>query len=341
MVLLLGANGYIGQAFARELRRRGDNYIPLSLDAFDYTRFGLLFDYIRKMQPSFVINAGSFTGRLDGDSTRTELFRLNIVLPETVARVCVVTNTPWGHVSSGSIYSGAKFFLAGKVRIVPDLNRPESNQLFAAGPQNFLGFTEQDEPNFSFQSSPCDFQGGANALAEQALREYAKGYIWRLRLPFNEFDEPSNWLSQLQRRAALAGGVNSISHLDQCVMACLELWERQAPFGIYNVVNPGPVATSQVLQMIQRILRPTAHLHCLADHEELSQASIPNCVLDGSKLLSAGVKLQRAEAALEDALAKWRPATQPRSEELRAAETWHEGAGRADIPNSLEKATRV
>src|SRR6266851_1206595 len=35
MILLLGATGYFGRAFASELRRRRSNYIPLSRQAFD------------------------------------------------------------------------------------------------------------------------------------------------------------------------------------------------------------------------------------------------------------------------------------------------------------------
>src|SRR6266850_6509289 len=57
MILLLGATGYVGQAFARALRSRKDSFIPLSRSAFDYTRFEFLFDYIRKVGPELVINA--------------------------------------------------------------------------------------------------------------------------------------------------------------------------------------------------------------------------------------------------------------------------------------------
>src|SRR6267378_1567245 len=57
MILLLGATGYVGQAFARALRSRKDSFIPLSQSAFDYTRFEFLFDYIRKVGPELVINA--------------------------------------------------------------------------------------------------------------------------------------------------------------------------------------------------------------------------------------------------------------------------------------------
>ena len=51
MILLLGASGYIGRAFASELRRRGHSFIPLTRRAFDYTRFDFLFDYLRTMRP--------------------------------------------------------------------------------------------------------------------------------------------------------------------------------------------------------------------------------------------------------------------------------------------------
>ena len=63
LTLLLGATGYIGQAFTRELRRRGSCFIPLTRSAVDYTCFEQLFDYVRKMKPEFVINAAGSRGQ--------------------------------------------------------------------------------------------------------------------------------------------------------------------------------------------------------------------------------------------------------------------------------------
>ena len=62
MILLLGASGFIGRAFASELRRRGHSFIPLTRRAFDYSRFDFLFDYVRTMKPVFLINAASYSG---------------------------------------------------------------------------------------------------------------------------------------------------------------------------------------------------------------------------------------------------------------------------------------
>ena len=47
MILLLGASGYIGEAFAQELRRRNDDFVPLSRREVDYTRFDRLLEYLR------------------------------------------------------------------------------------------------------------------------------------------------------------------------------------------------------------------------------------------------------------------------------------------------------
>src|SRR5271169_2877375 len=98
MILLLGASGYIGRAFASELRRRGHSFIPLTRRAFDYTRFDFLFDYLRTMRPAFVINAASYEGgpgRTVCEGEREKMMAANAILPQMIARVCMMTRTPW------------------------------------------------------------------------------------------------------------------------------------------------------------------------------------------------------------------------------------------------------
>ena len=168
MILLLGATGYIGQAFACELRRRKLMFVPLSRKALDYTRFDILFDYVRRARPAFVINAAGFTGQPNVDaceSARAETVHGNTLFPQTVARVCSMTNTPWGHVSSGCIYSGAKVQRNGDVSIEPDLTPPELQRLFADHPERFRGFNEWDEPNFSFRSVAASQAKVSHAVA--------------------------------------------------------------------------------------------------------------------------------------------------------------------------------
>ena len=67
---------------------------------------------------------------------------------------------------------------------------------------------------------------------------------------------PRNYLSKVQRYEKVYDNVNSISHRGDFVRACLDLWERRAPFGIYNVTNPGFVTTRQVVDLVEKILKP-------------------------------------------------------------------------------------
>jgi dTDP-4-dehydrorhamnose reductase len=319
MILLIGASSYIGHAFANALRRRKDAFIPLTRKAFDYTEFDFLFDYVRKIRPSLIINAEEIDESFSVESTETdremleaermEVLQANTLLPQTIARVCSLTNTPWAHVSSGSIYSGAKVVQNGRLSVETDLGRGAIRQLFDSHPEDFLGYTELDEPNCSFKSPPFTFYSGTKALAEESIRDYAQTYIWRMRLAFGECDEPTNFLSQLQNGFQLREGLNSISHLDDCVSACLELWETRAEFGIYNVVNPGPVSVNQVIQMIRRI-RKTSRQFQLFVYENTAlstERAFPRseCILDNSKLARAGVRLRDAREALEHALQRW------------------------------------
>jgi dTDP-4-dehydrorhamnose reductase len=309
MILLLGASGYMGQAFATELRRRRYSFIPLTRKAIDYTDFDLLFDYIRKLKPEFIINAAGYPGRPNVDACETareETLFANTLLPQTISRACSMTSTPWGHISSGCIYHGAKLIDKKGTRIVEGA---ELQQLFEEHPEKICGYTEWDEPNFSFHHAPCNFYSGTKALAEEAIRGTGEVYLWRPGMPFNERSEPRNFLWRIQNYRKIFNGVNSLSHLEDFVRACLDLWERQAPFGIYNVTNPGAVLTRQVIAMIERILKPNRRFEFWKDEEEFyrlgARALRSNCILDVSKLQATGIKMRPVEEALEDALRSW------------------------------------
>jgi UDP-glucose 4,6-dehydratase len=139
-----------------------------------------------------------------------------------------------------------------------------------------------------------------------------QNYIWRLRIPFDQFDNPRNYLSKLQNYAKVYDNANSLSHRGDFVAACLELWRRRAPFGVYNVTNPGFITSRQVVEMIQNILQPARSFDFWGSDEEFYRvaAKTPrsNCILDVSKLLATGVTVRPVEDALTDSLRQWRTA---------------------------------
>lgn len=309
-IILLGASGYIGQAFARELAARSLPFEAPARSRADYTRFDVLTELLRRAKPDFLINAAGYTGKPNVDACeihQADTLQGNTLFPAMVAHACAAQGVPFGHVSSGCIYAGAK---AGG-RVEKDMTTPEFQALFKQNPGAIGGFAEEDEPNFTFRRPPCSFYSGAKALAEEALGTASQHYIWRLRIPFDQFDNPRNYLSKVQNYPKVYDNVNSLSHRGDFVAACLDLWQQRAPFGAYNVTNPGFVSTRQVVAMIQRILNPRRPFEFWAGDQEFYRlgAKTPrsNCVLDVSKLLAAGIKLRPVGEALRDALQKWVP----------------------------------
>jgi dTDP-4-dehydrorhamnose reductase len=314
MVLLLGASGYIGEAFVAELRRRQTEFLPLARNQADYTRFDVLLEFLRAKKPEFVINCAGFTGKPNVDACELDKAGTllgNALLPQTIAHACAAAGVPWGHISSGCIYSGAKISANGTVRVEKDMTRPELHALAEQRSSAILGFTENDKPNFTFRGPSCSFYSGTKALGEEAIAGIGQSYVWRLRIPFDEFDNRRNYLSKVQRYAKVYENVNSISHRADFTKACLDLWARRAPFGTYNVTNPGYVTTRHVVELIERILKPARKFEFWANDAEFYQtaAKTPrsNCVMDVSKLLATGVQPRGVEEALEDSLKNWKP----------------------------------
>jgi dTDP-4-dehydrorhamnose reductase len=314
-ILLLGGSGYVGRAFVREIERQGWHYRSLQRAELDYTHFGTLVRVLRDLRPTFLINCAGFTGKPNVDACETQRADTllgNFALPGTIANACEAAGVPWGHVSSGCIYAGARIRQPdNSVTVEKDLTQPHLRLLLETSPERILGFTENCPPNFSFRSPPCSFYSGSKALGEEALAGAPGVYLWRLRIPFDERDGARNYLSKVQRYSKVYDNANSISHLADFARCCLELWNRQAPTGTYNVTNPGFITTKRVVDLIQRHLRPARSFDFWASDEEFYRvaAKTPrsNCVMDSSKLIAAGVQIRSVEEALEDSLKRWVP----------------------------------
>jgi dTDP-4-dehydrorhamnose reductase len=289
MIYLLGGSGYVGSAYQALLQRKNLPFRNVRRADFDYTNQAALTGLLRRERPAFLINAAGYTGKPNVDACelhKSECLLGNAVLPGTIAQACADAGVPWGHVSSGCIFSGA---------------RPDGS-----------GFTETDTPNFTFRTNHCSFYSGTKALGEEVLAGFPSVYLWRLRIPFNQVDQPRNYLSKLMRYSTLLEAANSISQLDEFVAATLACWEQRVPFGTYNVTNPGHVTTHEVVGLIKKTGVSTKNFEFFKDEAEFMRtaAKTPrsNCVMDSRKLAATGIKLTEVHEAVEQALRSWRTA---------------------------------
>lgn len=286
MIYLLGGSGYVGQAYQALLARKGIPFRNLRRAEVNYADRTTLTDLLRREKPGFLINAAGYTGKPNVDACelhKSECLDGNAVLPGTIALACADAGVPWGHVSSGCIYTGA---------------RPDGS-----------GFTETDTPNFSFRTNNCSFYSGTKALGEEVLADKPNVYVWRLRIPFNEVDNPRNYLTKLQRYATLLEATNSISQLEEFVAATFACWEKRVPFGTYNVTNPGQITTHEVVELIKKTGVSHKNFQFFKDEADFMSkaAKTPrsNCVMDSSKLAATGIRMTEVHEAVERDLRRW------------------------------------
>jgi dTDP-4-dehydrorhamnose reductase len=287
MIYLLGGSGYVGHAYQALLTHKGIPFRNLRRAELDYTSPPVLTAALRRDRPEFLINAAGYTGKPNVDACelhKGECLMGNAVLPGLVAQACADAGVPWGHVSSGCIFTGAR--------------------------DDGTGFTEADAPNFTFRQDNCSFYSGTKALGEEVLAGRPDLFIWRLRIPFNEVDTPRNYLTKLMRYPRLLAATNSISQLDEFAAATLACWEKRVPFGTYNVTNPGSITTHEVVALIEKTgVHPKKYEFFASEADFMKVAAKTprsNCVMNSAKLAAVGIQLTEVHAAVESALHHWK-----------------------------------
>lgn len=314
MIILLGGTGYVGHAFSRLLQLRDIPFVTVSRTSCNYTDPATLRNLLQEQEASFVVNCAGYTGKPNVDACelqKSDCLSANALLPGLVKRVCDELKVPWGHVSSGCVFTG------------------DRGSISPGGTP--VGFTEKDPPNFSFRQNNCSFYSGTKALGEEILgygevigpdglrvwesKDEATGYIWRLRIPFNETASPRNFLTKLMTYNRLLEARNSLSQLDEFASACWECWVKRLPFGIYHVTNPGSITTREVVGLIlespigKKMAVGGKHFAFFRDEDEfiITSARTPrsSCVLDTHKLRAGGIAMTPVAEAIQKALLAW------------------------------------
>ncbi len=285
--VLIGGNGYVGQAYQEVLEKRGISYKILSRSEIDYYNPSLLKDCLKSENPNFVINAAGYTGKPNVDTCeldKTNCLLGNAILPGKIAEVCGDLKIRWGHVSSGCIYNG--------------YNKDKS------------GYTEKDDPNFSFRTNNCSFYSGTKAMGEEVLKDAENCYIWRLRIPFDNRNSKRNYLTKLMTYNKLLDAENSVSERFEFVDATIDCLIKDIPFGTYNVTNPGYMSAREITDIMLKHGLITKELEFFKDEAEfMDKAAVAprsNCIMSTEKLSATGIQLTEIREALTRAITTWK-----------------------------------
>jgi dTDP-4-dehydrorhamnose reductase len=242
-----------------------------SRDTYDYTHESIARSLI--YGADVVINCAGFTGRPNIDECevkRRETIEANIVLPSNLSRICKESGKTFVHLSSGCIYQGAQ------------------------------NFNENDPP-----AKDLSFYSQTKALADESV----EGYVLRLRMPFCGSTNPRNLISKLMGYSRLINYENSLTYVPDLVAATFALLIKQAPMGIYNVVNTGAVTHREIVEIFQKEGHPWDYSKWV-DIEEIPIKTVrSNCTLDNSKLNQyfrmPDVRQRLIEAARERPVISW------------------------------------
>jgi dTDP-4-dehydrorhamnose reductase len=278
MYIILGKNGYIAEAMIKELKSRNLPHVAWSRADVDYTNLTeLKYNLYILGDDLHVINCAGYIGKPNVDAcelAKADCIEGNVLLPAMLAQLCNEIKYDFTQISSGCIYGGYE-----------------------------KDFTEDDAPNFDFQNG--SFYSGTKALAEKVvLQNNPNSYVFRLRIPFDKYESPRNYLTKLLSYDTLLDAKNSLSHRGDFAKYSIDLIEQGAPKGIYNIANKGSITTKHVTELFK--------LHKLSNKEFIfftnldafmSAITAPrsNCVLDTSKI-EQYINIRTAEEALTDSI---------------------------------------
>ena len=285
MYIILGKNGYIAEAIVKELKSRNVDHIALSRTDVDYTDVATFDNWLSnnaykktvKHRNISIINCAGYIGKPNVDAcelNKAGTVEGNVVFPALLSQLCANKGYLYTHISSGCIYGGYE-----------------------------KDFTEEDAPNFDFQNG--SFYSGTKALAEKIVKENnPNSYIFRLRIPFDEFSSPRNYITKMLNYDKLLNARNSFSHRADFAKYTIDLIEQGVPSGIYNVTNKGSLTTKDVIGLMKKYKIVDKEIKFYSNLDDFMQqitAPRSNCVLNTDKI-EQFIKIRTIEEAMEEAI---------------------------------------
>ena len=213
-ILIAGATGTLGQAFARICRHRGLSHVltdRLALDIADPASIDCAIDAYK---PWAVVNAAGFVKADAGEARRDECFRANADGPGHLADACRANGLPFVTFSSDQVFDGS----LGRAYVEPD------------------------------PAAPVTIYGHSKAAGDQrVLNAHDDALVIRTSAFFGPWDR-YNFLYETLRRLAHGQEVQASSsriisptYVPELVQAALDLLLDEAS-GLWHVTNEGAVS---------------------------------------------------------------------------------------------------
>ena len=272
-VIVLG-NGYIGKKVYNYLTSTMTDFDVVSMSKYDYDDPASLrenlFNSLKSHRDSpveWLVNCVGYTGKPNVDACETDkqkCWDLNVTFPTILADFCLQHNIKVVNISSGCIYDGTKIY------------------------------SEDDEPNFGVSNGDSSWYSKTKHAAELCLSAYPNVYTLRIRMPVcNDFNSGKNYLTKLLKYNNLLQETNSKTVIEDLIHTVHRIINmKTVPTGIYNCVNPDPLSTKEVTEILDKYGMWNPHWKFI-NYEQLKEhitANRSNCVLAVDKSIEYGLQ---------------------------------------------------
>ncbi|GAA4746671.1 hypothetical protein GCM10023264_10390 [Sphingomonas daechungensis] len=262
-ILITGATGTLGQAFARICAHRGLPFVLTERSQLDICDEGSIASAIARVKPWAIINTAGFVRTWEADEKADECFLANVTGPELLAKACKLHGIPFVTFSSDLVFDGQ----LGRSYVEPDAPAPL-----------------------------CEY-GRSKAEAEARLISIDAGaLIVRTSAFFGPWDRHNflfNTIEQLRRGEdvfASARTIVSPTYVPDLVHATLDLLLDEEK-GIWHLTNQGSMSWHELAQAVADHTRSDAGKIIVPDHDEPSDTSLTS---------SRGVLLRPLDRAISD-----------------------------------------
>ena len=213
-ILVTGATGTLGQAFARVCRHRGLAHVLTDRAVLDIADPAAIHAAIDAHKPWAVVNAAGFVRVEEAEGRRDECFRANAEGPGNLAEACRAHGLPLVTFSSDLVFDG----LAGRPYVEPD------------------------------NAAPSTAYGESKAEGERrVLAAHSDSLVIRSSAFFGPWDRYNFLYETLRRLArgedaeASASRIVSPTYVPELVQVTLDLLLDEAS-GVWHLVNEGAVS---------------------------------------------------------------------------------------------------
>lgn len=258
MKYLIFGYGYMAHKFLHKLGE--ENAV---IDKADIGNISQVREAFEKHEPDVIINCAGKTGKPNIDwceDHKEDTLYSNVTGPLVLLKVAIENDVRMVHLGSGCVYQGGV----------------EKE------------YKETDIPDSKFIPS---YYSRTKAWSEEMLSYFPVLQV-RLRMPLDGEPNPRNLIWKISHYEKVIDVPNSVSVIPDFIDATVQLIEKGS-VGIYNVVNPGFLKHSEILDLYKEIVDPefTYETFSLEELDKITKAGRSNCILATDKLEDEGIKL--------------------------------------------------